>query len=218
MTATADPDIAPRPLCRGWLHVGALGWVVPASVALIVMAGSGSARAAVAVYAATLAAAFAVSGTYHRLGGAPAGRLTMQRLDHATIYLLIAGTYTPVCVLALPPEWGIPLLVLVWAGALTGFTLKLTTSNGRFRHALGALYIVLGWTALVALPVIVTNVSLAALALMIAGGASYTLGAIIFFRQRPDPWPRVFGYHELWHACTVAAGALHFAMIWLVAT
>jgi hemolysin III len=198
--------------------VGALGWVVPASVALIVMAGSGSARAAVAVYSATLAAAFAVSATYHRLGGAPAGRLRMQRLDHATIYLLIAGTYTPVCVLALPPKWGIPLLAVVWTGALAGFTLKLATSNGRFKRPLGALYVVLGWTALVALPVIVTNVSLAALALMIAGGASYTLGAIIFFRRRPDPWPRVFGYHEIWHACTVAAGASHFAMIWLVAT
>jgi len=86
--------------------------------------------------------------------------LRMERLDHATIYLLIAGTYTPVCVLALPPEWGIPLLALVWAGALTGFTLKLATSNDRFRRALGALYVVLGWTALVALPVIVSNVSL----------------------------------------------------------
>jgi hemolysin III len=192
--------------------------VVPASVALIVMAGSGSARAAVAVYAVTLAGAFAVSATYHRLGGAPAGRLRMQRLDHATIYLLIAGTYTPVCVLALPPAWGIPLLAVVWAGSLTGFVLKLATSNDRFRRSLGALYVVLGWTALLALPVIVSNVSLAALALMIAGGASYTLGAIIFFRQRPDPWPRVFGYHEIWHACTVAAGAFHFAMIWLVAT
>lgn len=209
--------LVPRPTWRGRLHTWAFLLAVPATVALLAQADHAVARAAAAVYAGTLMAVFGTSAAYHRLARSPRARAVMQRLDHSMIYLLIAGTYTPVCLLALPLVWGIPLLSVVTAGAVAGVVLKLSGVE-RFRVAGSALYIVMGWCAVVALPVIVAHVSVATLAFMLAGGVAYTVGAVIFGRRRPDPRPLVFGYHEVWHACTVVAGVLHFGMVWSIAT
>jgi hemolysin III len=115
-------------------------------------------------------------------------------------------------VLALPERWGVPLLVVVWAGAAAGVVLK----NIRGLHAANSLYLILGWAAVAASPAIIRNVQVGALALMLGGGVAYTIGAVVLFRRRPDPSPARFGYHEVWHACTLAASACHFAMVSLV--
>ncbi len=209
------PD-APRPVWRGRLHAWAFAASIPAGVLLVLEADRVPARVAVAVYVASLALVFGTSAAYHRLARSPAARRRMRRLDHSMIYLLIAGTYTPVCLLALPPAWGIPLLAVVWTGAAAGITLKLCGLE-RFRVPANSLYVVMGWAAIVALPAIVTHVPVHGLVLMVLGGVAYTVGAIVFARRRPDPVPDVFGFHEVWHACTVVAGVSHFAMVWLIA-
>jgi hemolysin III len=132
------------------------------------------------------------------------------------IFVLIAGTYTPICLLALPPAWGVPLLVVVWAVAIAGIALKMAKlgngpgSNGSW------LYIVMGWAAIVAVPALVTSLTGVQLALMAVGGVLYTGGAIVLARRWPDPLPRTFGYHEIWHTITVAAGGCHFALVALL--
>lgn len=205
-----------RPLWRGRLHTWAFVSVLPAGILLLTSLDHALARLAASVFVASLALVFGTSAAYHRLATGPVARARMRRLDHSMIYVLIAGTYTPVCLLALPPVWGIPLLVVVWAGAAVGIVLK-QIDLVRFQVPAAALYVVMGWAALVATPVIFVSISRAAFGLMVAGGLAYTLGALVFWRRRPDPRPAVFGYHEVWHAFTVAAGGCHFAMIWLVA-
>jgi hemolysin III len=190
---------------------------MPAGVILVVLAAGAMARIAVAVYAVSLAAVFGTSATYHRLVRSPTAKRRLQRLDHSMIYLLIAGTYTPLCVLAFPPAWGIPVLTAVWGGAFLGVIVKgagITCLVG----AANALYIVLGWAAVVALPVVVTSIPPCGFALMLIGGIAYTAGAIVFLRRSPDPRPDVFGFHEVWHACTVIGAVSHFAMVWLIAS
>ena len=189
---------------------------MPAGVALVVVAEGATARIAVAVYVVSLAAVFGTSATYHRLARSPTVTRRLQRLDHSMIYLLIAGTYTPLCVLAFPPAWGIPVLAVVWSGAFLGVVVK-AAGIKCLASAANALYIVLGWAAVVALPVVVTSIPPFGLALMLTGGIAYTAGAIVFLRRRPDPRPDVFGFHEVWHACTVIGAVSHFAMVWLIA-
>jgi hemolysin III len=189
---------------------------MPAGAVLVAFAAGAMARIAVAVYAVSLAAVFGTSATYHRLARSPTMKRRLQRLDHSMIYLLIAGTYTPLCVLAFPPAWGIPVLIAVWGGAFLGVLVKgagITCLAG----AANALYIVLGWAAVVALPVVVTSIPPFGLALMLTGGIAYTAGAIVFLRRSPDPRPDVFGFHEVWHACTIIGAVSHFAMVWIVA-
>jgi hemolysin III len=205
-----------KPLWRGRLHTYAFAAALPLGLLLMLRADHTMAKVSVAVYAVSLAAVYGTSAAYHRLANSPKARRRMQRLDHSMIYLLIAGTYTPVCLLALPLTWGIPLLAVVGAGALAGVTLKMTGVE-RFPRTGTTLYIVMGWVAVVALPVIVVSVPTSTLVLMILGGLAYTIGAIIFGRRRPDPAPLVFGYHEVWHVCTVVAGLFHFGMVWTIA-
>jgi hemolysin III len=141
----------------------------------------------------------------------------MQRVDHVMIYVLIAGSYTPLCVLALPRDVGVPLLVAAWAGAGAGILLKLARSY-RVRLLSHSLYPLLGWMALVAVPAMVRAFSTVEMVLFVAAGVFYTGGIPVLARRRPDPWPRTFGYHELWHACTVAAAACHFTVVGLLVT
>jgi hemolysin III len=139
----------------------------------------------------------------------------MKRLDHSMIFVLIAGSYTPVAVLALHGPWEVVLLSVAWVGAAVGITLKMVRPDG-LQVLTSILYMALGWLALVALPQLVRGMSLPELALMVTGGLLYTAGAIVFAARRPDPRPAVFGYHEIWHAFMVAAAACHYAMIVLV--
>ncbi len=168
-----------------------------------------------AVYGASVLAVFGVSAAYHRLARTERAQRLMRRLDHSMIFVLIAGTYTPVCLVALPPRWWGPLLAIVWTTTLVGIALKVW-GTAQIMRISNALYVILGWLALVALPVFLRTVTRPALGLMILGGVLYSVGAIIFFLRRPDPSPSVFGYHEVWHLFTLLAGASHFGMVALV--
>lgn len=205
------------PLWRGRAHAITFFAAIPAGVILVALAQGTTATVAAAIYATTLLAVFGTSAAYHRLARTPRARLIMQRLDHSMIYLLIAGTYVPVCLVALPPQWGIPLLSVVAAGAALGICLKLLA----FRRAqwLGfALYPILGWAAIAAAPVLHQYLTPLQLVLIVAGGVAYTIGFPVLLTRWPDPWPRTFGYHEVWHAFTIIAAMLHFsAVVTLVA-
>jgi hemolysin III len=204
-----------KPRLRGWFHTVAFFVSVPAGVALVLLAGDAGARATVTVYALSLSAVFAASAAYHRIAWSEAALRRMKRLDHSLIFVLIAGTYTPVCALALHTPWSVVLLAAVWAGAAAGVGLKTARIDG-LHASTGALYIVLGWLAVLALPQLVRNLPPAATVLMVAGGVLYTIGALVLARRKPDPAPRVFGYHEVWHAFMVTAAACHYAMIVLI--
>jgi hemolysin III len=210
MTAALDA----RPSWRGRMHAWAFLAAVPAGVLLVVVADGAAARTAASIYAATLLLVFGTSAAYHRLAGSPRARAVMQRLDHSMIYLLIAGTYVPLCVVALPASWGIPVLAVVGAGAVAGMVIKLTAFHRRRAHLVGsALYPVLGWAAVVAAPALAVHLTPVQLGLVVAGGVAYTVGFPVLLLRRPDPWPTRFGYHEVWHTCTVVAAGLHFAAV-----
>ncbi|MGH9133727.1 MAG: PAQR family membrane homeostasis protein TrhA, partial [Ilumatobacteraceae bacterium] len=192
-----------RPTLRGWLHATAFLTAIPAGVLLILAADRPAARAAAAVYVATLLLLFGTSAGYHLLARSPRARGVMQRLDHSMIYLLIAGTYVPLCIVALPPAWGIPLLSVVGAGATLGVVLKLVAF--RVTWIGYVLYPALGWASLAVAPALADHLTGEQLALIVAGGVAYTAGFPVLLCRRPDPWPRAFGYHEVWHSCTVVA-------------
>jgi hemolysin III len=201
-----------RPKLRGHLHTWTALFAVPAGVLLVLAANRAAARVGASIYAASVLALFATSASYHRLAHSVRARQVMRRLDHSMIFVLIAGTYTPVCLLALPLAWGIPILSIVWAGALLGIVLK-TTAFDRFRALHHSLYPILGWVAIGALPILYQRLSTVQFAFLIAGGVIYTVGIPVLIRKRPDPWPTTFGYHEVWHAFTVAAAACHFVVV-----
>jgi len=179
---------------------------------LIVFANGAGSRAAAAIYAASLLAVFGTSAAYHRLAQTYRARRIMQRLDHSMIYLLIAGSYVPICMVALPGRWGIPLLAVVGAMGLLGMVIKLTGVR-RLQVVGYVLYPLMGWVAVVAAPALFDNLSSLQFGLVVAGGLAYTIGFPVLLLKRPDPWPRVFGYHEIWHGFTVVAASLHFGAV-----
>ena len=201
-----------RPSFRGMLHAGAFFAAIPAGIVLIAIADGTAARVAAAIYAVTLLLLFGTSASYHRLAHSVRAREVMQRLDHSMIYLLIAGTYVPICLVALPPAWGIPMLGIVGTLAVIGMVLKLGFFHGA-RIVSYSLYLVMGWVAVIAGPALVANLTGLQLGLMIAGGLAYTIGFPVLVRRRPDPWPKTFGYHEVWHLLVVVAAVLHFAAV-----
>jgi len=204
-----------KPKLRGRIHEVAFFVSIPAGIVLVLLAGSAVAGAAAAVYALSLTAVFGASAAYHRGRWSPVALRRMKRLDHSMIFVLIAGSYTPISVLALHGAWSVVMLSVAWVGAAVGITLKLAKIDG-LRVTTGALYIGLGWFALVATPEILRGVPLPAFLLMVAGGLLYTAGAIVFASKRPDPRPAVFGYHEVWHSFMTAAVVCHWVMILLV--
>jgi hemolysin III len=205
----------PKPRWRGRIHQVAFFAAVPAGVALVSLARGSLARTAAAIYALSLVAVFGASAAYHRGEWSPAALRRMKRLDHSMIFVMIAGSYTPISVLVLDGAWSVVILAVVWAGAAVGITLKLARVDA-LPVVTGVLYMALGWLALVALPQFVRGLSAPATALLVTGGLLYTAGAIVFASKRPDPKPATFGYHEIWHAAMVAAAACHYAMTVLV--
>jgi hemolysin III len=201
-----------RPSWRGWIHAAAFLAAIPAGVMLILHAHRASARVAASIYAASLLLGFGTSAAYHRLARSPRTQRIMQRLDHSMIFVLIAGTYTPVALLGMSAGWGIPVLCVVWTGAVAGVLIKQFAFD-RLQILEYALYPILGWVAIVALPTMLVVMSGWELGLVLAGGLLYTVGIPVLVRERPDPWPRTFGYHEIWHAFTLAAGVCHFAAV-----
>jgi len=205
----------PRPKYRGVLHAAGAFAVVPLGALLVGAAVGTTARIAATVYVLSQLVVFATSASYHRLAKSPTARRRMQLADHSMIYLLIAGTWVPICLLALPAASGRAFLVGVVAAAGVGIVLK-SFGVHRFPRSSNTVYGVMGGAGLLALPGIVAGVDLPAVALLALGGLAYVVGALVLLFKRPDPMPSVFGYHEIWHACTVAAAACHFAMVWLI--
>jgi hemolysin III len=207
-----------KPRLRGRLHQAAFLVSLPAGVALVWAADRGQARLAALVYVLSLVAMFGTSAALHRRYWSPRAWMWMDRLDRAMIYVLIAGSYTPVVLLALRPGRRIAFLALVWTVAAVGIVLVLLRTDNKVVGLVRMLlYLGLGWTSVVLLPELASALGLAKVTLGVVGGILYTVGVVVLIRRRPDPNPRVFGYHEVWHAFTVAAGACHFAMIWLLA-
>jgi hemolysin III len=204
-----------KPLLRGRLHLGALVVAVPAAVVLVLAADSPRARVAAVVYGSSLVAVFLVSSAYHRLGRSPRVRGVLRRADHAAIYLLIAGSYTPVAVVAIGGAAGWAIVVAAWSLATIGVLLKVVWFH-RTQFAGSVLYVGLGWMIVAATPSLVDHVTGGELSLLVAGGVLYTVGALVLARRRPDPNPRVFGYHEVWHSLVIAAAACHYASIFMV--
>jgi hemolysin III len=214
-TKTVEPTLTSRdplgrPLLRGWLHLYGVVAAVIGSAVLIPLAALVSGKAAVAavIYSLGVSLCFGVSALYHRRIWGPRGYSVMRRLDHAAIFLLIAGTYTPYCLLLLPARTAATLLAVVWTGAVAGMALQLTWPHAP-RWLSVPIYVVLGWTAVAVLPQILARGGVTVLVLLLVGGATYSIGALCYALKRPNPWPRVFAHHELFHACTLLAAVCH---------
>src|SRR3954463_5034104 len=207
------PDTRPR--MRGWLHLFAFFGAIVAGAVLIPLASVLGARAgfSVALYSLTILGLFGVSALYHRRRWSPRGWKIMKRLDHSMIFLFIAGTYTPFALLAVDDPTGYWVLGIVWAGALAGVCLKLTWPTAP--RWLGVpLYIGLGWVAVFILTDILHIAGVAAMVLLAVGGLLYTVGGVAYALKRPNPWPGVFGYHEVFHAMTIVAAICHYIAVY----
>jgi hemolysin III len=204
-----------KPMLRGWSHV--VAFVAAASLCgvLVGLAPGALARATTIVYLAGLCAMFGVSSLYHRVRWSPAAHTIVGRIDHSTIFAAIAGTYTPVAVLALDGWARIAVLGIVWGGTVVGVTLAWSRVQLP-RWLFTAIYALVGWALLAAVPQLPGELGWLGLGLLGGGGIAYTLGAVVYATKRPDPWPRVFGFHEVFHLGTVIGAGLHLAAIGFV--
>lgn len=215
MSTSYDPGHPLPPLLRGWVHLVFFFLSLPAAVFVVASAGSTRARVGATVYAVGLCALFGVSAIYHRLRWSGPARRRMRRMDHATIFVMIAGSYTPLCLLVLRGATAGVILTVAWTGAVVGVVLASTGIAERSVLGL-ACYIALGWVMVLALPQLLRRLSATQMLLIIAGGLLYTAGAVILGTRRPDPFPRVFGYHEVWHVMVAAAAICHYVTIFSV--
>ena len=204
-----EPRVKPR--LRGVFHEAAFYAAVALSVPLALSAESGKARAAAIVFSVCLALCFGASALYHRPTWTPRVRARLARLDHAGIYLLIAGTYTPFGLLVLSEGWAIPVLAIVYTGAAAAIAMKLCWVRVP-KAVSAAIGIALGWVGVVAFAQL-AKVGFGGITLVVAGGVLYTAGALIYALKRPDPKPAVLGYHELFHLCTLGAAACQYVAI-----
>lgn len=219
----APPGASPAPLpskprLRGWIHFWSFVASVAAGGLLVAAAAAVSQGAVVATlaYSVTVCGLFGISALYHRRTWASLRtEHWMRRLDHSMIFLFIAGSYTPFATIAMPPSTGTAVLQVVWGGALAGVTLKLAWP-GAPRWLSAPVYIALGWVAVFVVPGLLAFAGPLTLALIVAGGVLYTVGAVIYALRRPDPWPHTFGFHEIFHSTTVLAAVCHYIAIWLV--
>ncbi|MFJ6679039.1 hemolysin III family protein [Microbacterium sp. NPDC091382] len=212
--AAVDSRVELRPTWRGWIHAGTFPVAIAAGIVLIALAQGTPGKWAAAVFMATSLLLFGNSALYHRFDWGPRTKIVLKRIDHANILLLIAGTYTPIATLALAPPQGTLLLVLVWSGALLGILFRVFWINAP-RWLYVALYLLLGWAAVMYLGDLL-RASVAMMVLVIVGGLLYTGGAIIYALKRPNPWPGHFGFHEIFHVCTVLAFLCHWAACLLI--
>jgi hemolysin III len=209
-------DPAAKPKLRGVSHQWAFFVSLATGLVLILLAPNTEARVAAGIYSLSVCALFGTSALYHRINWRSlAARRWMRRLDHSMIFVLIAGTYTPFALLALHGTIATAILIVVWSGALAGVILQLVWVDAP--RALSAIvYLAMGWVALVAYPQMVDKVGITGTALVTAGGLLYSAGAIIYATKRPDPAPKVFGYHEVFHALVILAAALHYSVVALI--
>jgi hemolysin III len=220
MTTNTAPRLKPvdlgKPRMRGWLHAYATGVAAVCGIVLCSIAASRPGTAPLVsclIYSITVCALFGTSALYHRRVWSERGYKIMRRLDHSMIFVFIAGTYTPFCVLLLPKGLATILLSIVWAGAVFGVGLKMIYPHGR-RWLSAPLYVALGWVAIAVLPDMLRHGGVTVLVLLACGGAAYTVGAIFYALRRPNPWPTVFGHHEFFHACTLVAAICHHIAVY----
>jgi len=210
MTKHISP--ATKPALRGMSHQAFAPFALIAGLWLINNAPDGQASVAAAIYTACITALFVISAAYHRPHWQPAPRQRMRRLDHAAIFLMIAGTYTPFCLITLGGEAGDQLLRVIWGGAIAGIFMKLFWVHAP-KPLSAAFYVLLGWAVVTQWHAVSVGLGPIGVSLMLGGGVLYTIGALIYTRRRPDPWPQTFGYHEIFHALVIAAAACHFVMV-----
>ncbi|CCH72272.1 PAQR family membrane homeostasis protein TrhA [Nostocoides australiense] len=203
-----------KPKLRGWLHLGAFPLAVVAGIVLVGLAPPGRGRIACAVFALSAAALFGTSALYHRGHWSPRVARLLKRIDHSNIFVIIAGSYTPFTVLLLPPDQARTLLWIVWSGALLGVAFRVFWV-GAPRWLYTPAYVALGWTAVFYLPDFLQRGGVAVLTLVLVGGILYTLGGLVYGIKRPNPIPRWFGFHEVFHAFTIAAFVVHMVGVFL---
>jgi len=205
------------PILRGVSHFWAFWCALAATVPLVALAPGGAARAAALVYGSGMCVLFGGSAAFHRYKCGPRLRSLLCRIDHSAIFVFIAASYTPVALLVLEGATATMLFTCAWAGALAGVVLSLAWI-GAPRVLFAGTYVALGWVALLALPELVSRLPLTPLLLFGGGGVLYTIGAVVYALRRPDPWPRVFGFHEVFHALVIAAAAMHFVAMagWII--
>ncbi|MDQ1608657.1 MAG: hemolysin [Microbacteriaceae bacterium] len=211
----SDATIDVKPSWRGWIHAGTFPLTIAAGIVLISLANGAPAKWASAVFALTSMLLFGSSALYHRINWQPRAKVVLKRIDHANIFLLIAGTYTPLAILALPPGKGVLLLSLVWAGAVLGIGFRVFWIGApRWLYVL--IYLALGWASMMYLgDLLAANPAM--MILVVAGGLMYTGGAVIYALKKPNPIPGTFGFHEIFHALTVLAFLCHWTATLLIA-
>lgn len=203
-----------KPTWRGWIHTGMTPLAIAAGIVLIGLADGGVAKAAAAVFMASSLLLFGISAVYHRVNWSPPVKAVFRRLDHSNIFILIAGTYTPIAINALPTTQAIILLSIVWGGALLGIGARMLWL-GAPRWAYVPLYLALGWAAMMYI-VDLVNANVAMMVLVMIGGVAYSAGAVVYGLKRPNPVPGTFGFHEIFHSCTVVAFLCHWTAILII--
>ena len=215
-TLMADKLAEVKPKLRGWMHTAVAPLAIAAFAVLIVLSPTTGTRIGSAVFASSAILLFTVSSIYHRGTWSPKTWAFLRRFDHANIFVLIAGTYTPYAVLFLHGKDLVTLLVIVWGAAVAGVFFRIFWVDAP-RWLYTPMYIALGWAAVFFIPDFIdgahrfsNGIAIATLVLIAAGGLLYTLGGVVYGLKRPDPWPRWFGFHEIFHALTVAAFTAHY--------
>ena len=208
-------ELEKKPTWRGWIHAGTFPVAIALGVVLVTLADGATAKISSAVFFASSLLLFGISALYHRINWSPKVKLLFKRLDHANIFLLIAGTYTPRAAPGLPPAKATLLRWLVWGGAALGIGFRVFWT-GAPRWLYVPLYVAMGWAAMMYVVDFMTFVPVSMI-LVFVGGLSYTVGAVFYALKRPNPAPGVFGFHELFHACTLLAFLCHWTAIFLIA-
>ncbi|MEV0894396.1 hemolysin III family protein [Promicromonospora sp. NPDC050262] len=212
VSSTVEKKVKPR--LRGWIHAGTFPLALAASIVLIALAPTAAGKISASVFGLSACLLFGVSAVYHRGNWSPRTEAVLRRLDHTNIFLIIAGTYTPLAVLLLPPGQGTVLLAIVWSGALVGLLARVFWLNAP-RWVYVPVYLALGWVAVAYMGQFWATGGPAVVWLIAAGGVAYTAGAIVYGTKKPDPSPTWFGFHEIFHVFTVLGFACHVVAIYL---
>jgi hemolysin III len=215
MAAPADKPVTPKPSLRGVMHQWAAVFALGAGTSLVALAPTAQAAVAAAIYAASLSLLLAVSAVYHRFQWTPRVRTWLRRADHASIFMLIGGSYTPIAMLALGGEVGRHLLIVIWCGVALGVLVSMLWP-GAPKWVSAVLAIAVGWTIVPYIGAILRALDDSQIWLIVLGGLAYTIGAVVYAAKRPNPWPRAFGYHEIFHVLTLVGAGLHLAAVLLI--